>query len=113
MSILFYHFLIRVQDLFDFSSEINQFLYTYIHISIKNILGCLSHIYAMPYLTYEPDLILDGHSCQNQTINHFPGWEPLKQTLYHSFDPEAENGGGHSHINEHHFCNGTEGISSL
>ena len=53
----------------------------------------------MPYLTYEPDLILDGHSCQNQTINHFPGWEPLKQTLYHSFDPEAENGGSHSHNN--------------
>lgn len=61
----------------------------------------------MPYLTYEPELILQ-HSCQNQTNNHFPGSEPLKKTLYHSFDPESqEENGGHSHIGNQ-FCNDTE-----
>ena len=63
----------------------------------------------MPYLTYEPELILDEqHSCQNQTINHFPGSEPLEKTLYHSFDPEAQEvNGGHSH-SDNQFCNDTK-----
>ena len=61
----------------------------------------------MPYLTYEPELILQNSCHENQTNDHFPGSEPLKKTLYHSFDPEAqEENGGHSH-SDNHFCNET------
>ena len=49
------------------------------------VTACLSHTYAAPFLTYEPEMI---HPCQ---LNHsdFKGLDPLQVSLYHTFDPEV------------------------
>ena len=55
------------------------------------VTACLTHIYAAPYLTYEPEMITNN--CRNVSANesHFKGIVVLQFTLWNTFDPEAKN----------------------
>ena len=53
------------------------------------LISCLSHVYVMPFLTYEPDFI--NQTCKNYSNKDFMGTEPLEITLYHTFDSEIQH----------------------
>lgn len=55
------------------------------------VTASLAHVYAAPFLTYEPEMI--AHQCNLTSLNEsnqFQGLDPLKITLYHTFDTEAQ-----------------------
>ena len=60
------------------------------------VTACLSHTYAAPFLTYEPEMINPCH------LNHsnFKGLDPLQVSLYHTFDPEASRERNYLHDEE-------------
>ena len=70
------------------------------------VTACLSHTYAAPFLTYEPEMIQPCHL----NHSHFKGLDPLEVTLYHTFDPQAkqpcpdEDHHDHYHDEEEPFC---------
>ena len=54
------------------------------------LISCLSHVYVMPFLTFEPDSLFINQTCQNNSNEDFKGKEPLEITLYHTFDSEGK-----------------------
>ena len=76
------------------SKVIDKKLVRWVFVTSILVTSCLSHIYAAPFLTYEPEMIINN--CNGSDISNFKGVETLNITLYHSFDPEAQTG-GHNH----------------
>lgn len=65
------------------------------------VTASLAHIYAAPFLTYEPEMIANQCNLTSLTgSNQFQGVDPLKVTLWHTFDPEAEEGHHEGHDEE-------------
>ena len=54
--------------------------------------ACLSHVFAAPFLTYEPEMV-----DSKLNISEFKGIDPLEKTLWHDFDEEAKSGHNHHH----------------
>lgn len=55
------------------------------------VTASLAHIYAAPFLTYEPEMI--AQQCNLTSLNEsnqFQGISPLQVTLYHTFDPKSQ-----------------------
>ena len=58
-------------------------LIKWIFVNSVLVSACLSHIFAVPFLTYEPEMMNACNESQQR------GFETLETTLWHTFDTEA------------------------